>query len=116
MLNARVHNNALPMAIIFDESSFIHCMHVIVVTWTRVVCLIYKYTKGPRAEGVHIRQTTSAQITTDNCHAINRHKHKLLSPCTIPLITYIYMGTLNDFNCGILLCHYMYVIHSDFID
>ena len=70
------------------------------------------YTRGPRAEGVHIRQTTSAHVTTDMCHAINHGKHKFLTPHTIPSLTYIYMDTLNGFDCGILLCHYLYVIHT----
>ena len=34
-------------------------VHVIVVTWARVIC-------GPRALGIHIRQITSAYVTTNN--------------------------------------------------
>ena len=70
------------------------------------------YTRGSRAEGVHIRQTTSAHVTTDMCHAINRGKHKSLLPRTIPSLTYIYMGTLNGFDCWSLLCRYVYIIHA----
>ena len=69
-------------------------VHVIVVTWARVVCLTHMYTRGPKAagsrvKGVHIRQTTSAHVTTDMCHAINCGKHKSLTPRTIPSLTYI---------------------------
>ena len=39
-------------------------VHVIVVTWALVVCLICKPEACMRAEGVHIRQTMSAYVTT----------------------------------------------------
>ena len=41
----------------------------IVVTWAQVVCLICTpRAAGPRTEGVHIRQTISAHVTTVMCH------------------------------------------------
>ena len=40
-------------------------IYLIVVPWTRVVCLIYTpRAAGPRAEGVYIRRTTSAHGIT----------------------------------------------------
>ena len=43
--------------------------YYIVVTWARVVCLIYTpKARGPQAEGVYIRQTTSAYVTTVMYH------------------------------------------------
>ena len=66
---------------------------------------------GPRAEGVHANQTTSAHVTTNMCHAImiNHGKHKSLTYSYSP---YIYMDTLRGFDCGVLLCNYMYPIHT----
>ena len=42
----------------------IHYLFNIVILWARVVCLIYVHNQNPRAEGVYIRQTTSAHGLT----------------------------------------------------
>ena len=48
-------------------------LHVIVVTWARVICLICMLkARGPQARGlrayVHIRQIMSGHVTTNTCN------------------------------------------------
>ena len=75
-----------------DKSS----AYLVVIPWARVVCLIYTpeargpRAAGPRAEGVYIRQTTSA-------HGITIIYQLMCGQTSVTIIAswppYIYMGT-----------------------
>ena len=68
--------------------------YVIVVTWARGICLICM-PEGRRAEGIHIRQITSAHVTSNMYHFWYSKNLPKLTAFALPI--YITMSIRFDY-------------------